>query len=119
MSTERRFASVASLGPLVREAFGEELERVERLRGGTKKGVYRLTFERGPTAVLYVWAAEENFWGAGAEKGRSEMGLFLAAHREFSELGVRVPELRFVDGSGRLYPGEVAVVESGSTSGRR
>ncbi|MEV4470029.1 phosphotransferase [Nonomuraea sp. NPDC049504] len=109
MSRERRFAAVEDLGPLAREAFSTRLERVERLRGGTKKGVYRLTFERGPSAVLYVWADTENFWGPGAEK--SEMGLFLAAHREFSELGVRVPELRFADGSGRLYPGEVAVVE--------
>ncbi|MEV5327215.1 phosphotransferase [Nonomuraea sp. NPDC052634] len=107
----RRFAGRDRLAGLVREVFGPgtRLDGVERLRGGTRKGVYRLTFGRGPGAVLYSWAVEENFWGD--EGGPSGLQTFLAAHQEFSALGVRVPRLLFADGSGRHYPGEVAVVE--------
>ncbi len=52
------------LAAVAREAFGggRRLAGVERLRGGSKKGVHRLLFEDGGTAVAYVWSAAENHW---------------------------------------------------------
>ncbi|WP_246075445.1 phosphotransferase [Nonomuraea terrae] len=128
---ERRFAEREELTGLVRDALGRRLVAVERLRGGTSKGVYRLTLDDAPSVVLYVWSDEEDFWtrtagdrdelrqrGEGAERGSggrspevSGVRLFEAAHARLADLGVRVPRLYFADGSGRRYPGEVALVE--------
>lgn len=106
----RTFAGREELAGLVREAFGADrrLDRVDRLRGGSSKGVYRLTFERGPSVVLYVWAADENFWDHRPNEGAR---MFQAAHARLNDIGVRVPKVYHVDGSARHYPGEVAFVE--------
>jgi hypothetical protein len=49
----------------IRETFGDRpLACTERLRGGSNKGVHRLTFTDGGTCVLYRWHAEESFWPA-------------------------------------------------------
>lgn len=37
---------------------------MSRLRRGSKKGVYRLGFDDGSTAVAYVWDEAENYWPA-------------------------------------------------------
>jgi hypothetical protein len=41
---------------------GRRLEAVERLAGGTRKGVYRLTMDDATTAIAYLWEKSENYW---------------------------------------------------------
>ncbi len=45
-----------------RAAFGRTPSGWEQLRGGTKKGVYRIVLDDDTSAVVYSWAAEENHW---------------------------------------------------------
>ena len=61
---ERRFAVREQLTGVVRAALGAEQRLVDvlRLRGGTKKGVYRLVLDDGSTAIAYIWDATENYW---------------------------------------------------------
>ncbi|GIJ46059.1 aminoglycoside phosphotransferase [Virgisporangium aliadipatigenens] len=88
------------------EAFGKRLVDVRRLRGGSRKGVYRLTAADGSTAVAYLWSAAENYWPAADNDGdladpfSSTCGLepFLAAHKRLVSLGVRVPEVYHAHG---------------------
>jgi hypothetical protein len=49
------------LAPLARAALGRDrpLASVTRLRGGSRKGVYRLTRDDGSTAIAYVRSADE------------------------------------------------------------
>ncbi|MER5997982.1 phosphotransferase [Nonomuraea angiospora] len=106
----QRFAEIA------RAAFGKGRRPagVERLRGGSKKGVYRLSFDDdGPGAIVYVWSQEEDFWPAAANADAetpfghaSGLRFFEVAHGRLSGLGVRVPEVYLVD-----RPGDVVVVE--------
>ncbi|MCX4390688.1 aminoglycoside phosphotransferase family protein [Micromonospora peucetia] len=98
-------------------AFGRGLLSVERLTGGTKKGVYRLTLDDGSSGIAYVWHPAEDYWPAGAAPEPDDpfghatgAGLFVAAHREFTAAGVRVPRL-LLHPTATLLPGEVAVVE--------
>jgi hypothetical protein len=53
--------------PLVRSALGLDVSSTERLRGGSKKGVYRLVLEDGSTVVGYVWSAAESHWPEASE----------------------------------------------------
>ncbi|WP_446040605.1 phosphotransferase [Streptomyces sp. SID1121] len=110
---------------VVRAAFGSGRGpvRVDRLRGGSKKGVYRLTFGDASSAVLYSWAASENYWPerAGSPDGREDHedpfsdatghDLFVAAHRALTDLGVRAPRIHLADDSGELFPADFALVE--------
>jgi hypothetical protein len=89
---------------------------VERLAGGSKKGVYRLALAGGGTAVLYVWSAEENYWPpADASEDvfadASGLELFQAAYDALAAIGVRTPRLFWADDSHDLFPADVAVVE--------
>ncbi|MEV0330652.1 phosphotransferase [Micromonospora echinospora] len=106
------------LGAVAGEAYGRRLRSAQRLTGGTRKGVYRLTLDDGTTGIGYVWNDDENYWPAAVDADRSsffadDTGIdhFVAAHREFTEAGVRVPGIVLLDRSRRLVPGEVAVVE--------
>jgi hypothetical protein len=113
---DRAFAGVPELVPVARAALGRELVAVERLTGGTKKGVYRLTLAGGGTAVLYVWSAEENFWPErdapdDVFADASGLDLFEAAHAALSAAGVRAPALHWTDASHALHPADLAVVE--------
>jgi hypothetical protein len=56
VADERKFADIASLRPVVRAAFGSgrPLRAVERLRGGSKKGAYRLRMDDDRTALAYI-----------------------------------------------------------------
>ncbi|MGW3181265.1 aminoglycoside phosphotransferase family protein [Kitasatospora sp. NPDC001119] len=84
---------------------GRRLEAVERLAGGSKKGVYRLRMDDGTTAIAYRWDRTENYWPAAegdddlADPFSPGLGLdlFEAAHARLDALGVRVPALRFVE----------------------
>jgi hypothetical protein len=100
---------------------GRRLIGASRLRGGSKKGVYRLTFNDATTAIAYVWADAENSWPgeqiSGAEKladplsPASGLDLFEAAHRCLESLGIRTPRVWLIDRSQRYYPADIAVVE--------
>jgi Phosphotransferase enzyme family len=112
-----------SLAAVVREAFGPGRRpgRVERLRGGTKKGVYRLFFDDESTAVAYVWDPAENYWpqqddAPGAQHAdpfadASGGDLFEAAQVLLAGLGVRTPRIYLLDRSQATYPAEIALVE--------
>lgn len=113
--TVDRFTDVA------RATFGGRrgIVRAERLRGGTRKGVYRLTLDDATTCVAYVWRAEEDFWrpvttgtvpadrvGAGG----SGIDLFETAHAELARCGVRVPEIIHLCRGERSTGGDAAIV---------
>ncbi|MFD1146171.1 phosphotransferase family protein [Saccharothrix hoggarensis] len=112
----RRHLGVDDLRDVARAAFGTRgLVSAERLRGGTKKGVYRLRSADGASAIAYVWHPDEDFWpdapGDPEDPFRhaSGLGLFEDAHARLTAVGVRVPRLLLREPGGRL--GDVAVVE--------
>jgi Phosphotransferase enzyme family len=119
----RIFAGPESLAGVVRTAFGPgpRLAAVDRLRGGSKKGVYRLTFHDGATVIGYLWNAAENYWPAARrETGESHADpfsdasgadLFEASHAYLDGLGVRVPRVYLLDRSRAAYPADIALVE--------
>lgn len=117
------FSDVADFAPVVAQAFGpgRRLAQVLRLRGGSKKGVYRLGFDDGSAVVGYVWSEAENYWTAapspeanaqtGPFSDATGAGLFAAAHSLLDSLGVRVPELYLLDQTRTIFPADVALVE--------
>ncbi|WP_374938326.1 phosphotransferase family protein [Streptomyces sp. Ru62] len=98
---------------------GRRLEAVERLAGGSKKGVYRLVMDDASTAVAYVWDHGENYWPAApgdddlTDPFSPGLGLdlFEAAHARLDALGVRVPAIRLTKRAGVHGPSDLAVVE--------
>jgi len=66
----RVFAGPQELAGVAASAFGSgrRLAGVERLRGGTNKGVYRLSFDDGTCVIGYVWGDAENYWPAPAAR---------------------------------------------------
>jgi hypothetical protein len=117
----REFAEPGVLAGVVRVAYGprRRLTRLTRLRGGSKKGVYRLLFDDGETAILYVWSPVENYWPDGGDDqdpaepfaAASGFGHFGASHARLSALGVPVPQVHLLDSSQQLYPADLALVE--------
>ncbi|MFD7302846.1 phosphotransferase family protein [Streptomyces pharetrae] len=107
------------LAPLARAALGRAhpLTSVTRLRGGSRKGVYRLTRDDGSTAVAYVWSPDEDQWDAGPSDPRDPfspgtgLGLFTAAHARLTAVGVRTPRLLYADGTHTRLAADAAVVE--------
>ncbi|MGI5457728.1 phosphotransferase [Streptomyces sp. CA-249302] len=108
MTATRKHLTRDDLAPLARAATGRTLAAVTRLRGGTKKGVYRLVHDDDSTAVAYVWSADEDFWDAGPSDLRDPFShgtgfdLFTAAYDRLTAAGVRTPRL--------LYAGDGQVV---------
>ncbi len=100
-------------------AFGRDrgLTQVARVTGGSKKGVYRLSFADDSTVIVYIWDASENYWSpyeddvAEPFTDANGIDLFEAAHRRLSTLGLRVPEISLLDASRQRFPAQVAVVE--------
>ncbi|WSE10463.1 aminoglycoside phosphotransferase family protein [Streptomyces sp. NBC_01445] len=98
---------------------GRRLEAVERVAGGSKKGVYRLVMDDATTAIAYLWDDAENYWPAA--EGDDDLtdpfspglglDLFEAAHARLDALGVRVPAIRLLDRDGTHLPGDLAIVE--------
>jgi hypothetical protein len=122
----RRVVMRDHLAGAARAALGAErrLIGVSRLRGGSKKGVYRLTFDDGSTAIVYIWDDAENYWptaqtaaDADAENHSdplspaSGIDLFQAANRRLGTLGIRTPRIHLADRSRSHYPADIAVVE--------
>ncbi|WP_433893362.1 phosphotransferase family protein [Streptomyces sp. CA-111067] len=101
---------------------GRRLESVERVAGGTKKGVYRLVMDDTTSAMAYLWDGTENYWPAAeGDDDRTDpfspalgLDLFLAAHARLAAVGVRVPAIRLADSDGVHlpdFPAALAVVE--------
>ncbi|MFG2047413.1 phosphotransferase family protein [Micromonospora sp. NPDC048935] len=115
----RTFLRSDELHDLVAEQFGSNsrLTGLDRLTGGSKKGVYRLGLDDQTTVILYVWAAGENYWppsptvpddpftdASGAE-------LFAANHAALAAAGVRIPRLIMLDRDGRYLDADIALLE--------
>ncbi|MFF4312055.1 phosphotransferase family protein [Streptomyces sp. 900105755] len=117
MTTARAHLTRDDLASLSREALGRAPAAVTRLRGGSKKGVYRLALDNGRSAIAYVWSPEEDYWGPADADIRdpfahaSGLGLFLSAHDLLTELGVRTPRLLFADEDAAHLTAFAAVVE--------
>ncbi|MFE2581620.1 phosphotransferase family protein [Streptomyces sp. NPDC059378] len=118
----RQFADIEDLSGLVGDALGAgcHVVAVDRLRGGSKKGVYRVRLDGTRTAgvIVYRWAEAENYWPKAREADPADpfapaSGLipFLTAQRTLDSLGARVPRLLLADDSRRRCPADVAVVE--------
>ncbi|MFI1212710.1 phosphotransferase family protein [Streptomyces sp. NPDC020802] len=98
---------------------GRRLETVERIAGGSKKGVYRLVMDDAATAIAYLWDDAENYWPAAEGDGDLTdpfspglgLDLFEAAHARLDALGVRVPAIRLVDRDGAHCAADLAIVE--------
>ncbi|MFD6281849.1 phosphotransferase [Streptomyces sp. NPDC060209] len=110
----------ADVPEVVREALGPGCRTlgVERLRGGSKKGVYRVRVGgcRTASVIVYRWADEENFWPEAAEQASADpfapatgLAPFLAAQRELTRIGARVP--RVLSAGGGTRAADFAVVE--------
>ncbi|MFH9968812.1 hypothetical protein ACH4PR_47310 [Streptomyces mirabilis] len=88
---------------------GRRLETVERLAGGTTKGVYRLTMDDAMTVIAYLWEDSENYWPITEHDGDLAdpfspgigLDLFEAAHARMEALGLRVFNLDSSVGFGR------------------
>jgi hypothetical protein len=117
----RRVVRRDDLVGVARAALGAEhhLIGLSRLRGGSKKGVYRLTFDDDSTAIVYIWDDAENYWPtarAGDDHAdpfshASGIDLFQAASRRLDILGIRTPRIHLADRSRSRYPADIAVVE--------
>jgi hypothetical protein len=96
---------------------------LDRLAGGSKKGVYRLRLDDGTTVILYTWAAGENYWPPSPTvpddpfTDASSAELFVTNHAALTAVGVRVPRLLMSDRDGRYLAADIALVEDvgGST----
>jgi Phosphotransferase enzyme family len=107
---------------LVTAALGSSADvlGVERLRGGSKKGVFRLLLTADVSVVLYVWADSENWWRTAGEVGVGEgdifadasgLALFAKAHEQLAALDVPVPEVLLLDDTGSHIAADVALVQ--------
>jgi len=116
----RKVVRRADLAGVARAALGagHHLIGLSRLRGGSKKGVYRLTFDDDSTAIAYIWDDAENYWPAVHAGDHADpfshasgIDLFQAASRRLDTLGIRTPRIHLADQSRTRYPADVAVVE--------
>ncbi|WP_405973891.1 aminoglycoside phosphotransferase family protein [Streptomyces sp. NBC_00988] len=116
MTTTRKTLTPTDFAPFA-HALGHTLNDVTRLRGGSKKGVYRLAFQDRSTAVAYVWSPDEDLWDAGPGDPRdpfshaSGLTLFTAAANRLAAAGVRAPRLLHADPTHTHLPADVAIVE--------
>ncbi|SFF58181.1 hypothetical protein SAMN05216251_12013 [Actinacidiphila alni] len=71
MGGRRSFADRERLAGVARAALGprRRITEVARLRGGSKKGVYRLTLDDGASVIVYIWDSAENYWPASPQGG--------------------------------------------------
>jgi Phosphotransferase enzyme family len=116
-------AGRSQLSPLVQAAFGGRryLMGVTRLRGASKKGVYRATLDDASTVIVYAWSSAEDWWSSsGPEPGTdradpfshaSGLDLFEAAQAHLDRLGVRIPRVYLVDRSHEHHDADIALVE--------
>ncbi|GAA1118718.1 phosphotransferase family protein [Nocardiopsis metallicus] len=129
MSGAREFAQIPPLQDLVGRALRGEVtvSGLERLRGGTKKGVYRLELAQGSSVIAYVWGAAENFWpqdmcsspdpDSDPFAHADGVDLFVGASQALESLGVRSPRVHLVERAHPELNADVAIAEDvrGST----
>ena len=117
---ERVFAGEERLAGVARAAFGSgrRLAGVTRLRGGTKKGVYRAAFTDGGTAIFYIWDAAEDYWPGGADGDHAEpfshasgFDLFEAAALAWRGWESGRLSCTWPTGAGKRFGADVAVLE--------
>jgi hypothetical protein len=119
MTTGRRFLRAEDLAPVARAVFPRRRAvRLQRLRGGSKKGVYRLVFDDGSTAVVYVWDPAENYWPAPPDatdadpfSAASGLDLFRTSREALTAAGVRTPRIYLADDDQSWLAADIAVVE--------
>jgi hypothetical protein len=114
----RAFLQPSDLAGLLREYRpAARLAGLERLAGSSKKGVYRVSFDDGATAVVYSWSAAENYWPAGPSVDDDPFGdasgpdLFTAAEAALAAAGVRTPRIYAWDTSRTAVAADLALVE--------
>jgi hypothetical protein len=95
---------------------------VDRLRGGSKKGVYRFSCAGGFSVILYVWAPAEDYWpaepdaeAAGVFAHASGIGLFTACVARLEATEVRIPRVYLADQGHAVYPADIAVLDAAGT----
>ncbi|MFD8028206.1 phosphotransferase [Streptomyces sp. NPDC059717] len=119
MTAARTALTRDDLAPLARAALGRTrvLTGVRRLRGGSKKGVYRLALDDGSTAVAYVWSPDEDYWDEQPADPHdpfshaSGLDLLTASYERLTAVGVRTPRLLLADPTRTHLPADAAVVE--------
>ncbi|GAA4719600.1 phosphotransferase family protein [Phytohabitans rumicis] len=115
----RAFLRPDDLHDLVTEQFGADrrLTSLDRLTGGSKKGVYRLGLDDRTSVILYTWAAAENYWPPSPAvpddpfTDASGADLFATNHAALTAAGVRVPRLIMLDRGGKHLNVDIALVE--------
>ena len=115
----RAFLQRDDLRHVLAEQFGSDrrLTSVDRLTGGSKKGVYRLHLDDRTTVILYVWRPDENYWPPSRIvpddpfTDASGADLFEVNHDALAAAGVRVPRLIMLDRGRRHLDAELALVE--------
>ncbi|WP_432967967.1 aminoglycoside phosphotransferase [Dactylosporangium sp. CA-233914] len=101
----RTFLGPDDVRELVGDVFGTDrrVTAMDRLSGGTKKGVYRLRLDDGTASILYVWASGENYWPPSVNvpddpfTDANDAELFAVNHAALVAVGVPVPRLLFID----------------------
>lgn len=91
----------------------------QRLRGGTKKGVFRVTTTDGVSIVLYVWHEDEDSWSSSSDPAAdvepftpaNGMTLLTNAHERLRALDVRVPAVLHAEHRSSRSPADCAVVD--------
>jgi len=92
----------------------------QQLRGGAQKVVYRISCNDGFTCILYVWDPSENFVldsshepGSPSDFIGASYGseLFEYNHQYLQQLGVRTPDVFYIDRTKSHYPFDFAIVE--------
>lgn len=115
----RSFLQPDDVRDLVAAQFGtgRRLTALDRLTGGSKKGVYRLRLDDETTVILYVWTIEENYWPSSPVvpddpfTDASGAELFAVNHSALAAAGVRIPRLLMLDRESRYLDADVALVE--------
>ncbi len=115
----RAFLTIDDVTDLATEQFGSDrrVASLERLTGGTKKGVYRLGLDDGDSVILYVWAAGETYWPVSETVpddpfiDASGSELFAVNHDLLAAAGARVPKLLVLDRSGRHLEADLVLAE--------
>jgi aminoglycoside phosphotransferase (APT) family kinase protein len=115
----RTFLQPDDLQDLVSGQFGGDrrLLTLDRLTGGTKKGVYRLTLDDRSRVILYVWAAAENYWPPAPVvpddpfTDADGADLFVAAHTALTAAEIPTPAMLMLDRDRRYLDADIALIE--------
>ena len=77
---------------------------MSRLRGASKKGVYRVILDGGSTAIVYVWGPREDYWPA-ADVGTAGRAMMLTRSRTPAGWTCSAPLMTGSAGSASGSPG--------------